>query len=117
MSGRVGSRRDPSDGQVTLAVDFAIPLLRRGAGAFIVRVTRSPYLSPLYSLLLTIPLYLTMSSVVLARGSGKDPTEQGSGAGLVGFRIRELTRSSWRSGTDWTEKGLRNDPTEQELGN
>ncbi|RZS17620.1 hypothetical protein BHM03_00049787, partial [Ensete ventricosum] len=64
--GRVGSRRDPSDGQVSLAIDFAISLLRRGAGAFIVRVTGSPYLSPLSSFLLTIPLHLTMPSVVLA---------------------------------------------------
>ncbi|RWW67930.1 hypothetical protein BHE74_00024572, partial [Ensete ventricosum] len=65
-SGRVGSRRDPSDGQVSLVVDFAIPLLRRGVGAFIVRVTGFSYLSPLSSLLLTISLHLTMSSVVLA---------------------------------------------------
>ncbi|RRT73341.1 hypothetical protein B296_00006509 [Ensete ventricosum] len=36
------------------------------AGAFIVIVTRYPYLNPLSSLLLTIPLHLTMSSVVLA---------------------------------------------------
>ncbi|RWV84493.1 hypothetical protein GW17_00053789 [Ensete ventricosum] len=64
--GRVGSRRDPFDGQVSSVVDFAIPLLRRGARAFIVRVTGYPYLNLLSSLLLTIPLHLTMSSVVLA---------------------------------------------------
>ncbi|RWW39660.1 hypothetical protein BHE74_00054995, partial [Ensete ventricosum] len=65
-SGRVGSRRDPSDGQVSLVVDFAIPLLRRGARAFIATVTGYPYLNPLSSLLLTIPLHLTTPSVVLA---------------------------------------------------
>ncbi|RWW06498.1 hypothetical protein GW17_00030169 [Ensete ventricosum] len=65
-SGRVGSRRDPSDGQVSLVVDFAIPLLRRGAGAFIATVTGYPYLNPLSSLLLTIPLLLTTPSVILA---------------------------------------------------
>ncbi|RRT55215.1 hypothetical protein B296_00014966 [Ensete ventricosum] len=43
-----------------------IPLLRRGAGAFIVTVTRYSYLNHLSSLLLTIPLYLTLPSVVLA---------------------------------------------------
>ncbi|RWW49306.1 hypothetical protein BHE74_00044567 [Ensete ventricosum] len=65
-SGRVGSRRDPSDGQVSSVVDFAIPLLRGGAGAFIVTVTGYPYLNPLTSLLLIVPLLLTMPSVVLA---------------------------------------------------
>ncbi|RWW37265.1 hypothetical protein BHE74_00057661, partial [Ensete ventricosum] len=65
-SGRVGSRRNPSDGQVSLVVDFAILLLRRGAGAFIVIVTGYPYLKLLSSLLLTIPLHLTTLSVVLA---------------------------------------------------
>ncbi|RZR94400.1 hypothetical protein BHM03_00023088 [Ensete ventricosum] len=63
---RVGSRRDPSDGQVSSVVDFATPLLHRGPGAFIVTITEYPYLNPLSSLLLTIPLHLTMSSVVLA---------------------------------------------------
>ncbi|RRT66395.1 hypothetical protein B296_00040224 [Ensete ventricosum] len=66
QEGRVGFRRDPSDGQVSSVVDFAIPLLRRGAGAFIAIVTGYPYLNPLSSLLLTILLHLTMSSVVLA---------------------------------------------------
>ncbi|RRT60621.1 hypothetical protein B296_00003505 [Ensete ventricosum] len=64
-SGRVGSRRDPSDGQVSSVVDFAIPLLRRGVWAFITTVTGYSYLNPLSSLLLTIPLHLTMPSVVL----------------------------------------------------
>ncbi|RWW53131.1 hypothetical protein BHE74_00040404, partial [Ensete ventricosum] len=66
QEGQVGSRRDPSDGQVSFVVDFVIPSLRRGAGAFIATVTGYPYLNPLSSLLLTIPLHLTMSSVVLA---------------------------------------------------
>ncbi|RRT33399.1 hypothetical protein B296_00034335 [Ensete ventricosum] len=33
-SDRVGSRRDPSDGQVSLVVDFTIPLLRRAYKGF-----------------------------------------------------------------------------------
>ncbi|RRT61123.1 hypothetical protein B296_00040010 [Ensete ventricosum] len=37
-SGQVGSRRDPSDDQVSLVVDFAIPKLRRGARAFIATI-------------------------------------------------------------------------------
>ncbi|RWW58666.1 hypothetical protein BHE74_00034440, partial [Ensete ventricosum] len=64
-SGRVSSRRDPSDGQVSSVVDFAIPLLRRGARAFIVNAIGHSYLISLLSLLLTIPLLLTMSSVTL----------------------------------------------------
>ncbi|RWW54291.1 hypothetical protein BHE74_00039136 [Ensete ventricosum] len=65
-SGRVGSRRDPSDGQVSSVVDFVIPLIHRGAGAFIVIVTGRSYLRLLSSLLLTILLHLTTPSVVLA---------------------------------------------------
>ncbi|RRT45935.1 hypothetical protein B296_00037983, partial [Ensete ventricosum] len=65
-SGRVGSQRDPSDDQVSLVVDFAIPPLRRGAWAFIAIVIGYPYLKPLSSLLLIIPLHLTTSFVVLA---------------------------------------------------
>ncbi|RRT40370.1 hypothetical protein B296_00035311 [Ensete ventricosum] len=65
-SGRVGSRRDPFDGQVSLVVDFSIPLLRRGIEAFIVIVMGRPYRRPLSSLLLTILLHLTTPFVVLA---------------------------------------------------
>ncbi|RZS27183.1 hypothetical protein BHM03_00060616 [Ensete ventricosum] len=65
-SGRVGSQHDPSDGQVSLVVDFAISLLRRGAGAFIIIVTGRPYLMPLSSLLLITLLHLTTPSMVLA---------------------------------------------------
>ncbi|RWV98504.1 hypothetical protein GW17_00038644 [Ensete ventricosum] len=63
---KVGSRRDPFDGQVSFVVDFAISRHRRDAGAFIAIVTGYPYLKSLYSLLLTIPLHLTTPSVVLA---------------------------------------------------
>ncbi|RWW10785.1 hypothetical protein GW17_00025652 [Ensete ventricosum] len=68
QEGRVGwgSRRDLSDGQVSLVVDFAIPLLRRGAWAFIVTITGRSYLRPLSSSLLTMSPHLTMPSVVLA---------------------------------------------------
>ncbi|RWV94588.1 hypothetical protein GW17_00042867 [Ensete ventricosum] len=65
QEGQVGSRRDPSDSQVNFVVDFTIPLLRRGVGAFIATVTGYPYLNPLSSLLLTISLHLTMPFVVL----------------------------------------------------
>ncbi|RWW33896.1 hypothetical protein GW17_00001363 [Ensete ventricosum] len=58
-------RSGPSDGQVSSVVYFTIPPLRGGAGAFIVTVTRYPYLNSLSSLLLTVPLLLTMPSVVL----------------------------------------------------
>ncbi|RWW27927.1 hypothetical protein GW17_00007618 [Ensete ventricosum] len=65
-SGRVSSRRDPSDGQVSAMVNFAIPLLRRGAGAFIVSVVGHSYLISLLPLLLTMPSYLSTMPVVLA---------------------------------------------------
>ncbi|RRT60929.1 hypothetical protein B296_00016901 [Ensete ventricosum] len=68
QKGPVGSRHDPFDGQVSSVIDFTIPLLHRGAGAFITIVTGYSYLNPLSSLLLIIPLHLTMSSVVLASG-------------------------------------------------
>ncbi|RRT38282.1 hypothetical protein B296_00044713 [Ensete ventricosum] len=64
-SGRVGSLRDPSDGQVSFIVDFVIPRRRRDAGAFIAIVMGYLYLKALSFLLLTIPLHLTMPSVVL----------------------------------------------------
>ncbi|RWW07776.1 hypothetical protein GW17_00028819, partial [Ensete ventricosum] len=64
-SGRVGSRCDPSDGQVSLVVDFTTPLLRRDAGAFIVIVTGHPYLRSLLCMLLTMPSYFVAASVVL----------------------------------------------------
>ncbi|RZS24579.1 hypothetical protein BHM03_00057663 [Ensete ventricosum] len=66
QEGQVGSRRDPFNGQVSFVVDFAIPPLRRGVGAFIAMVTGYPYLKLLSSLLLTIPLHLTTPSVVLS---------------------------------------------------
>ncbi|RZS16360.1 hypothetical protein BHM03_00048339, partial [Ensete ventricosum] len=55
-SGRVGFRRDPSDGQVSSVVDFAIPLPRRGARAYIVGVVDHSYL------LTRLPWWLTLSS-------------------------------------------------------
>ncbi|RRT34486.1 hypothetical protein B296_00057092 [Ensete ventricosum] len=64
-SGQVSSRRDPSDGQVSAMVDFAIPLLRRGAGAFIVSVVDHSYLISLLLLLLTMSSYLSTMPVVL----------------------------------------------------
>ncbi|RRT37746.1 hypothetical protein B296_00038578 [Ensete ventricosum] len=63
-SGRVGSRRDISDGQVSLVVDFATPLLCRGAGAFIVSAIGHSYLISLLLLSLTIPSYFSTTLVV-----------------------------------------------------
>ncbi|RRT54626.1 hypothetical protein B296_00016934 [Ensete ventricosum] len=65
-SGRVSSRRDPSDGQVSAIVDFAIPLLRRGAEAFIVSVVGHSYLISLLPLLVTMSSYLSTMPVILA---------------------------------------------------
>ncbi|RWV87866.1 hypothetical protein GW17_00050097 [Ensete ventricosum] len=65
QEGRVGSRRDPSDGQVSLVVDFAILPLRRGVWAFIVMVTRHSYLRSLLRLLLAMSSYFVVASVVL----------------------------------------------------
>ncbi|RRT42390.1 hypothetical protein B296_00030507 [Ensete ventricosum] len=64
-SGRVDSRLDPSDGQVSSVVGFAIPLLRRGARAFIVSAIGHSYMISLLPLLLTIPSYLSTTPVVL----------------------------------------------------
>ncbi|RZR94730.1 hypothetical protein BHM03_00023488 [Ensete ventricosum] len=67
-SGRVSSRRDPSDSQVSVMVDFLIPLLRRGVGAFIASVVDHSYLISLLPLLLTMPSYLsTMPAVLTVR--------------------------------------------------
>ncbi|RZS26612.1 hypothetical protein BHM03_00059974 [Ensete ventricosum] len=65
-SGRVSSRRDPSDGQVSAMVDFVIPLLRRGTRAFIVSVVGHSYLISLLPLLLTMSSYLSTMPAVLA---------------------------------------------------
>ncbi|RWV93353.1 hypothetical protein GW17_00044199 [Ensete ventricosum] len=52
--------------KLDLVVDFSIPLLRRGAGAFIVTVARHSYLRSSPSLSLTMSPYFTTSSMVLA---------------------------------------------------
>ncbi|RWW00016.1 hypothetical protein GW17_00037047 [Ensete ventricosum] len=65
-SSRVGSRRDPSDGQVSSMVGFATPLLCRGAGGFIVSAAAHSYQISLLPLLLTMSSYLSTTSVVLA---------------------------------------------------
>ncbi|RWW06612.1 hypothetical protein GW17_00030049 [Ensete ventricosum] len=115
-SGRVSSRHDPSDGQVSLVVDFSLPLPRRGAGAYIVGVVGHPYLATLLPLWLTMPSYTSTTPVILARelknlnGAGADLTEQ---------ELRSLNGAR----ADPTEQELRNwngvgaDPTEQELEN
>ncbi|RZR98537.1 hypothetical protein BHM03_00027905, partial [Ensete ventricosum] len=70
-SGRVGSRRDPSDGQVSSVVDFLIPLPRRGAGTFIVSAVGYLYLVTLLSLWPTMPSYpsTTLAVLVVRRAS------------------------------------------------
>ncbi|RRT33668.1 hypothetical protein B296_00037555, partial [Ensete ventricosum] len=132
VGGWVSSRRDPSDGQISSVVNFAIPLLRRGAGAFIVIVTGYPYLNLLSSLLLTIQLHLTMSSVVLAArrapaGKGCRPcppylcqvgrmTTDPSMPALGRLRRVGLTTLAGQLfGGTRTSSGI--DPTEQELEN
>ncbi|RZS00370.1 hypothetical protein BHM03_00030078 [Ensete ventricosum] len=64
-SGRVSFRRDPSDGQVSAMVDFAIPLPRRGAGAFIVSVVSPSYLITLLPLRFIMSSYLSTMPLVL----------------------------------------------------
>ncbi|RWW56287.1 hypothetical protein BHE74_00037011 [Ensete ventricosum] len=65
-SGRVSSRRDPSDDQVSFVVGSAIPLSRRGAGAYIVGVVDHPYLTTWSPLWLTMPSYTSTTPAVLA---------------------------------------------------
>ncbi|RWW02773.1 hypothetical protein GW17_00034117 [Ensete ventricosum] len=66
-SGRVGSRRDPSDGQVSSVVPFfSIPLPRRGAGAFIVSAVDHSYLVTLLLLWPTMSSYPFITLAVLA---------------------------------------------------
>ncbi|RWW59748.1 hypothetical protein BHE74_00033299, partial [Ensete ventricosum] len=65
-SGRVSSRRDPSDGQVSVMVDFAIPLPHRGERTFIVSDVGHSYLISLLPLLLTMSSYLSIMPIVLA---------------------------------------------------
>ncbi|RZS03945.1 hypothetical protein BHM03_00034203 [Ensete ventricosum] len=65
-SGRVISRRDPSDSQVNVMVDFMIPLPRRGAEAFIVSIVGPSYLIALLPLRLTISSYPSTMPLMLA---------------------------------------------------
>ncbi|RZS19046.1 hypothetical protein BHM03_00051398 [Ensete ventricosum] len=121
-SGRVSSRHDPSDDQVSFVVDFSSPYPRRGAGAYIVSVVGYSYLATLLPLWLTMLSYPSTTPVVLAllaRG----------GFGLVpsGSSVTDQTKQELRNlnsaGVDPTEQelgnsnGARADPTEQELGN
>ncbi|RWV95913.1 hypothetical protein GW17_00041417 [Ensete ventricosum] len=64
-SGRVSSRRDPSDSQVSAMVDFSILLPRRGARAFIVSVVGPSCLITLLLLRLTMSSYLSTMPLVL----------------------------------------------------
>ncbi|RRT49309.1 hypothetical protein B296_00039651 [Ensete ventricosum] len=73
-SGRVSSRHDPSDVPISSVVDFAIPLPRRGAGAFIVSAVGHSYLVTLLPLWLTMPSCPSTTPVVLAVGrASADP--------------------------------------------
>ncbi|RZS26732.1 hypothetical protein BHM03_00060111, partial [Ensete ventricosum] len=65
-SGRLSSRCDSSDDQVSLVVRFSIPLPRRGAGAFIVSVVDHSYLVTLLPLWPTMPSYPSTTPVILA---------------------------------------------------
>ncbi|RWV78337.1 hypothetical protein GW17_00060710 [Ensete ventricosum] len=64
--GWVGSRRDPSEGQVSSVVRFSIPLPRRGARVYIVGVVDHPYLATQLPLWLTLSSYASTTPVVLA---------------------------------------------------
>ncbi|RWW38809.1 hypothetical protein BHE74_00055917 [Ensete ventricosum] len=65
-SGRVSSRHDPSDGQVSSVVRFSSSCPRRGAGVYIVGVVGHPYLATLLSLWLTMSSYPSTTPVILA---------------------------------------------------
>ncbi|RWW50864.1 hypothetical protein BHE74_00042841 [Ensete ventricosum] len=65
-SGRVGSRCDPFDGQVSSVVGFVIPLPRKGAGSFIMNGVDHSYLVTLLLLWPTMSLYPSITLVVLA---------------------------------------------------
>ncbi|RZS03400.1 hypothetical protein BHM03_00033579 [Ensete ventricosum] len=78
-SGRVNSRRDPSDSQVNSMVGFSSPLPRRGAGAYIVVVVGHPYIATSLPLWLTLSSYPSTTPTVLAvrhasAGKGVDLT-------------------------------------------
>ncbi|RRT48455.1 hypothetical protein B296_00020423 [Ensete ventricosum] len=130
-SGRVNSRRNPSDDQVSFVVCFLIPLPRRGVGAYIVGVVDHSYLATWLPLWLTMSSYTSTMPVVLARelrnlnGVGGDPTKQELG-NLNGARAdpTEHEPGNWNGvGVYPTKQGLENlnvtraDPTEQGLGN
>ncbi|RWW13748.1 hypothetical protein GW17_00022523 [Ensete ventricosum] len=65
-SSRVGSRRNPSDGQISSVVRFSLSLRRRGARTYIVGVVDHPYLAIRLPLWLTLPSYASPTPVVLA---------------------------------------------------
>ncbi|RRT61521.1 hypothetical protein B296_00023091 [Ensete ventricosum] len=96
--GRVGSRRDPSDGQVNLVVPFLIPLPRRGAGAFIVSVVDHSYLITLLLLWPTMSSYPSTTLVIPALSGLGFPINRGRRfpafpRGLrVGIRVCYISR-------------------------
>ncbi|RZR94728.1 hypothetical protein BHM03_00023486 [Ensete ventricosum] len=119
-SGRVSSRRDPSDSQVSVMVDFSIPLLRGGVGAFIASVVGHSYMISLLPLFLTKSSYLSTMHVVLVmrrapagegcrpylyrawglgnlNGVGADPTERG-GSGTRIWDLAERVNSGINPG-------------------
>ncbi|RRT53697.1 hypothetical protein B296_00027879 [Ensete ventricosum] len=64
--GRIGFRRDPSEGQVSSVVGFAIPLPLRGARAYIVSIVDHSYLATRLPLWLTLSSYASTTPAVLA---------------------------------------------------
>ncbi|RWW36797.1 hypothetical protein BHE74_00058146 [Ensete ventricosum] len=125
--GRVGSRRDPSDGRVNLVVHFSILMPRRGAGAFIVSAVDHSYLLTLLLLWPTMPSYPSTTLVVpvVRRAFAVNSTEQEPG----NFDVTRVDPTEQELGNcnvarvGPTEQELGNcnvarvDPTEQELGN
>ncbi|RWW54713.1 hypothetical protein BHE74_00038689 [Ensete ventricosum] len=86
-SGRVSSRRDPSYDQVSLVVDFPLPLPRRGAGAYIVGDVGHTYMATL------LPLWLTMSSYPSTTPTVLAVRHASAGKGVDLIYVRSTVRS------------------------
>ncbi|RRT45884.1 hypothetical protein B296_00049003 [Ensete ventricosum] len=131
-SGQVGSRRDPSDGQVSYVICFfpsPCPVKEQELIAWV--LSDHPYLATWLPLWLTMSSYTSTTPAILAHeprnwsGAGADPTEQELGnLNVARADPTKQELGNW-DGTrvDLTEYGLgnsnvvRTDPTEQELGN
>ncbi|RZS28969.1 hypothetical protein BHM03_00062632 [Ensete ventricosum] len=131
-SGRVSSRRDPSNDQVNFCGSSLIPPPRRGAEAYIVSVVGHPYLATLLPLWLTMLSYPSTTPAVLAvrnasAGKGCQPylcqvdrTTDGVSVLPVSGRPYDRWRPPYLHPTSFPRRVDhvgRADSTEQELGN